>query len=52
MVQKETKGFISRLFGGSVPALASYLLDSEELTLDEIEELKALLKKKEHKLKE
>jgi BlaI family penicillinase repressor len=46
MVRKETASLLERVFHGSVPAMASHLLRSEDLTLDEIEEIKAMLEKR------
>ena len=43
VVRKETSSLLSRVFHGSVPALASHLLRSEELTLEEIGEIREML---------
>lgn len=51
MVDHEMKSMVSRVFGGSVPALANSLLSLDKLELDEIEQLKALLDEKERELK-
>jgi BlaI family penicillinase repressor len=46
VVQRETSNLLSRVFHGSVPALASHLLRSEDLTLEEIKEIRAMLEKR------
>ena len=51
MVKSELTGMIARMFHGSVPAMANYLIDSQNLSLTEIEEIKALLDHKESKLR-
>lgn len=52
MLQQETKHLVSRVFRGSAPALANFLIAEEDLSLDDIKNIKALLKEKEAKLKE
>ena len=51
MVKVEMSSVLSRIFDGSAPALANYLINTEKLTLDEIQNIKALLKDKENKLR-
>ena len=51
LVKNETQGFVSKVFHGSLPALASYLIDSESLTLEEIQAMKETLDRKESELK-
>ena len=51
MVTAETHNFISRIFHGSVPALANFLIDSQDLSLEEINQIKNLLADKENELK-
>jgi BlaI family transcriptional regulator, penicillinase repressor len=51
MVLKETQRLISRVFHGSAPALANFLIDQEELNLDDIQKIKKLLNEKEAQLK-
>ena len=51
MVKAETSNLVSRVFDGSVPALANYLIDSQDLTLEEIRSIKKNLKQKENELK-
>ena len=43
VVRKETSNLVSRVFKGSVPAMASHLLKSEDLTLEEIKGIRKLL---------
>ncbi|MBN2414065.1 BlaI/MecI/CopY family transcriptional regulator [candidate division KSB1 bacterium] len=52
IVKSEMKNMVSRVFNGSVPALANYLIDSEDLSLEEIQKIKELLNKREQQLKE
>ena len=51
MIKSEMSQLISRKFSGSIPALANYLINSENLTLKEVETIKALLDKKETELR-
>ena len=51
MVKEETSHLVSRLFEGSFPALANYLINLESITLEEIELIKKLIKEKEKKLR-
>jgi BlaI family penicillinase repressor len=51
MVRKETRTLISRLFHDSAPALANFLIDQENLSLEDIGNIKKLLDKKEAELK-
>lgn len=51
MVLTETQRLISRVFHGSAPALANFLIDQEELNLDDIQKIKKLLNEKEAQLK-
>ena len=51
MVKTELTDMIARMFHGSVPAMANYLIDSQNLSLTEIEEIKALLDHKESKIR-
>ncbi|HPG39704.1 MAG TPA: BlaI/MecI/CopY family transcriptional regulator [bacterium] len=52
MVQSELKNMLSRVFNGSAPAMANYLLDSQDLSLEEIQKIKDLLTKKAQKLQD
>ncbi len=52
IVRSEMKNMVSRVFNGSVPALANYLIDSEDLSLEEIQKIRELLNKREQQLKE
>jgi predicted transcriptional regulator len=40
MVKKEMRGIVSRIFDGSIPALANYLIRSGDLSAEEIEDIK------------
>lgn len=50
-VKSEMSNVLSRMFHGSVPALANYLVNSETLSLEEIKKIKKLLHEKEKKLR-
>jgi len=52
LVKTEVGIMINRVFKGSASSLANYLIDSEKLTLDEIDDIKNLLAAKEKQLKE
>jgi BlaI family penicillinase repressor len=49
MLNKETNHFVQRVFGGSFHNLANYLIDSDSLTSEEINDLKKLINDKEGK---
>ncbi|NQT25288.1 BlaI/MecI/CopY family transcriptional regulator [candidate division KSB1 bacterium] len=51
MVKTELSTLVTRVFDGSVPAMANFLLDSENLSQDEIDTIKTLLNQKEIELK-
>ena len=51
MVKVEMSQLVSRMFKGSIPAFANYLINSEDITLNEIEKIKYLLDEKEAELK-
>jgi predicted transcriptional regulator len=51
LVHSEMSRLLNRIFHGSAPALANFLINSEKLTLDEIHEIKRLLDQKEEDLK-
>ena len=51
MVKTEMNSLISRIFKGSAPAMANFLINSENLSLDEIGKMKQLLAEKEQELK-
>ena len=51
MVKFEMSQLVSRMFKGSIPAFANYLINSEDLTLKEIDKIKGLLGEKEAELK-
>ena len=51
MVSAETNRFVERIFHGSIPALANYLVDTQDLSGEEIATIKSILAEKENKLK-
>ena len=51
MVRDEVRSLIGRIFAGSIPAVASSLLELDSLGLEEIDEIKRLLRKRESELK-
>ncbi len=51
MVKFEMSRLVSRMFKGSIPAFANYLINSDDITLNEIEKIKYLLDEKEAELK-
>lgn len=51
LVKAEMSSLNSRLFGGSIPALANSMLSLDGLGLDEIKKIKALINEKEKDLK-
>ena len=48
---RETSSLVSRVFGGSKPALANSLLSMDDLSLGEVQQIKKLLAAKEKELK-
>ncbi|UCG52313.1 MAG: BlaI/MecI/CopY family transcriptional regulator [Candidatus Latescibacterota bacterium] len=51
MIKAEMSSLISRVFGGSIPALANSLLSLDDVSMKEIQRIKELLDKKEKELK-
>jgi predicted transcriptional regulator len=51
MVRAEMSLMLSRVFNGSIPDLASSLLSLDDLSLDEIEDIKKLIDTKEDELR-
>lgn len=51
MVNSELSSLVSRMFQGSIPAFANYLIKSDDITLEEIEKIKILLDEKKAELK-
>ena len=47
VAQSETRTLVSRMFQGSFGALATYLVDSGELSRKELDELRALIEERE-----
>jgi predicted transcriptional regulator len=52
VIKAEMTSLVSRMFGGSIPALANSLLSLEDLSLEEIGTIKALIDQKEQELKD
>ena len=50
-VRSEMASLVSRVFGGSIPALANSLLSLDELDLEQIDEIKQLLDEREQELR-
>jgi len=51
MARAEMALLLDRVFNGSVPALASYLINSDDISLKEIETIKEILNKRESELR-
>ncbi len=51
MVKSEFSFFLSRVFNGSIQALADFLMESDNLDMKDLEAIKALVDKKEKELK-
>lgn len=51
MVKSEFSFFLSRVFDGSVHALADFLIDSNNIDMDELQAIKDLVEKKEKEFK-
>jgi len=51
VIKAEMSSMASRIFDGSIPALANYLISLENLDLDEIQQIKELLNQKEKELR-
>jgi len=50
LVRAEMTALVSRVFDGSIPALANTLLSLDDLTLDEVRRIKKLIDEKEREL--
>lgn len=48
---QETSRLVSKVFGGSIPAVASSLMSLDDLDLDDIAEIKRLIRRREVELK-
>jgi BlaI family penicillinase repressor len=46
MVNTETIGFVNKVFGGSFMSLANFLVDSDNLSQEEIDDLKQLIEER------
>jgi len=51
MAQVELSQLLSRVFHGSVPTLANFLMDSDNISLQEIQTIKDMLNEKEQQLR-
>jgi len=51
MVKSEFSFFLSRVFNGSIQAMADFLMESDNLDIKDLEAIKALVDKKEKELK-
>ena len=52
IVKTEMSQMLTKMFKGSVPALANYLINSENISLKEIQTIKQMIASKEQELKE
>lgn len=50
MIKEQLSFFISNMFQDSVPALTNFLIDSNELSLQEIQSIKKIIENKEQEL--
>lgn len=50
MIKNELSFFISELFNGSVPELTNFLINANDLSLDEIQKIKIFIEQKEKEL--
>ena len=51
MIKKELSFFVSDIFNNSVPDLANFIIDSNNLSLQDIKNIKQFIEKKEHELR-
>lgn len=51
MVKSEFSFFLSRVFNGSIQAMADFLMEADNLEMEDIEALKSLVDRKEKELK-
>ncbi|MBN2416722.1 BlaI/MecI/CopY family transcriptional regulator [bacterium] len=52
MVKAEMSSMIQRVFNGSTPAMANFLLKTQQLKAEDIEEMKQILHEKENQLRD
>jgi predicted transcriptional regulator len=52
ITRSEMSSLVSRVFGGSIPALANSLVSLDDVGLDELAEIRRLIVQREHELKE
>ena len=50
--RQETSRLVSSIFGGSIPALANTLMSLEDLDLDDLAEIKKLIRQREFELRD
>ncbi|MBN1350581.1 BlaI/MecI/CopY family transcriptional regulator [candidate division KSB1 bacterium] len=50
VIQTEMNQIVSRVFSGSIPAMANYLFKSKDFGINEIEQIKKLLDQRENEL--
>lgn len=50
--KQETSHLVSRIFGGSVPAVANSLMNLDGVDLDDLQEIKKLIRQREAELKD
>ena len=51
-IRQETSRLVSSIFGGSIPALANTLMSLEDLDLDDLAEIKKLIRQREIELRD
>ena len=49
--RQETSSLVSRIFGGSIPAVANSLMSLDDVDLDDLAEIKKLIRQREAELK-
>jgi len=49
--RQETSRLVTRIFGGSIPAVANSLMSLDDLDLDDLAEIKRLIRRREDELK-
>jgi predicted transcriptional regulator len=50
--RQETSSLVSRIFGGSIPAVANSLMSLDDVDLEDLKEIKKLIRRREAELKE
>ena len=49
--RQETSSLVARIFGGSIPAVANSLMSLDDVDLDDLKEIKKLIRRREAELK-